>query len=117
MNVTEFRKELTKLMPGYSWTVHKTSNPDFLTATGIQSSGFNRLSTLQVTRRQNGANAWYEAKSAGYGTKSPWMATEGNVTLARALRDLQAHYQRTAETYRSLAARLEAGRKALETTA
>lgn len=59
MKSAEFRKELLKIMPGYSWTVHKTSNPERLTATGIQSSGFNRLSTLQVTRTDKGGGPWY----------------------------------------------------------
>lgn len=116
MNSAEFRKELLKIMPGYSWTVHKTSNPDRLTATGIQSSGFNRLSTLQVTRNDKGSTAWYAVRSAGHGTKSPWAAEIGNVTLARALRDLQTHYQRQAANYRVLAERLEKGRATAQST-
>ncbi len=110
MNSAEFRKELQKIMPGYNWTVHKTSNPERLTATGIQSSGFNRLSTLQVTRTDKGDGPWYEVRSAPHGTKSPWAAQIGDRTLARALRDLQTLYQRQAANYRSLAERLETGR-------
>ena len=110
MNSAEFRKELLKIMPGYRWTVHKTSNQKRLTATGIQSSGFNRLSTLQVTRTDKGGGPLYEVRSAPHGTKSPWAAEFGNVTLARALRDLQTHYQRQAANYRALAERLEKGR-------
>lgn len=110
----EFRKELVKIMPGYSWTIHKTSNPERITATGIQSSGFNRLSTVQVTRIENDAD-WrgliYEVKSAGFGTKSPWKHTHKDRTLARALRGLQDHYERTANDYRGLAASLQRGRK------
>lgn len=113
MSANELRKELLKVMPGYSWTVHKTSNPHSVTATGIQSSGFNRLSTLQVTRTEDARGSlWYVAKSAGHGTKSPWAHANGDKTLAKALRGLQEHYQRKANTYRQLAARLEAGRKA-----
>ena len=111
MNTAEFRKELTKLMPGYSWTVHKGNNPQRITATGIRSSGFNRLSTLQVTRKED--DSWgvlYEAKSAGHGTKSPWVSSNQDRTLARALRGLQRHYEMTANTYRSLAAALQKGR-------
>lgn len=111
MKSAEFRKELLKIMPGYRWTVHKTSNPERLTATGIQSSGFNRLSTLQVTRTERNEGPWYSVKSAPNGTKSPWAAETGNVTLARALRDLQKHYQWQEANYRSLAADLESGRK------
>lgn len=110
MNSAEFRKELLKIMPGYSWTVHKTPNPERLTATGIQSSGFNRLSTLQVTRTEKDGTSWYSVRSAPHGTKSPWAAEIGNVTIARALRDLQTHYQRQAENFRVLAERLETGR-------
>lgn len=110
MNSAEFRKELLKIMPGYNWTVHKTSNPERLTATGIQSSGFNRLSTLQVTREERRGSRWYSVRSAPHGTKSPWAAEIGNVTLVRALRDLQTHYQRQAANFRALAERLEIGR-------
>jgi hypothetical protein len=109
-NSAEFRKELLKIMPGYSWTVHKTSSPERLTATGTQSSGFNRLSTLQVTRTEKGASPWYSVRSAAHGTKSPWAAEVGNVTLARALRDLQTLYQRKSANFRALAQSLEAGR-------
>ena len=113
---TDFRAELVKIMPGYSWTVHKASNAQRLTATGIQSSGFNRLSTVQVVWVEHD-KAWggpvYEVKSAPHGTKSPWAHTVTDRTLARAFRGLQDHYEHTANTYRSLAARLQEGRKAL----
>lgn len=112
MNSAEFRKELMKIMPGYNWTIHQTSDPKhFQSATGIQSSGFNRLSTLRVERTERNGEVWYEAKSAGYGVKAPWKAHIGDRTLARALRGLQTHYQCNAEIYRELAARLEEGRK------
>lgn len=104
----EFRAELTKVMPGYKWTVHKSRNPKIIRATGIMSSGFNRLSTLEVIRDNDGP--WYQAASAGHGTKAQFGQTFGGKTLARALRGLQDHYERTANTYRSLAARLEEGR-------
>lgn len=115
MNSAEFHKELTKIMPGYNWTVHKASTPERLTATGIQSSGFNRLSTLQVKRVEDGRGVSYEAKSAGHGTKSPWMHISRDGTLARALRGLQAHYEATANTHRALTAALQRGRTAQET--
>lgn len=110
---TDFRAELAKVMPGYSWTVHKTSTPQHLTATGIQSSGFNRLSTLQVERIEGeGWGVSYRAKSAPHGTKSPWASESRDRTLARALRSLQQHYEAQAGHYHSLAARLQEGRKA-----
>ena len=112
MNGAEFRNELQNIMPGYKWTVHKTSTPDFLSATGIQSSASHRLSTLRVNRTQKESSAWYSVMSAGHGTKSPWEARIGGTTIARALRDLQTHYQRQAAKYHQLAARLEQGRKA-----
>lgn len=110
MNSSEFRRELRMIMPGYRWTVHKTSNSERLTATGIQSSGFNRLSTLEVRRTEKDGSPWYSVRSAPHGTKSPWAAELGNQTLRRALRDLQNHYQRKAANYRALAERLETGR-------
>lgn len=111
MNSADFRKELLKIMPGYSWTVHKTGNPLRMTATGIQSSGFNRLSTLQVTRIEgDGWGLSYEVKSAPHGTKSEWAHTNRDRTLARALRGLQDYYQAMSNTYRGLAARLQEGR-------
>ncbi|MEI4489566.1 hypothetical protein WAF00_02790 [Mameliella alba] len=97
-------------MPGYRWTVHKSSNPERLAATGIQSSGFNRLSTLQVNRTEKGGAPWYSVRSAPHGAKSLFAAEIGGLTLARALRDLQTHYQRKAANYRALASRLEEGR-------
>ena len=110
MNSQEFRKELVKLMPGYKWTVHQPSNPQMLSATGIKSSGFNRLATLRVSRTEKTFGAWYEVKSAGYGTKSPWAGTNSSRTLARALRGLQEHYEMKANTYRGLASQLQSGR-------
>jgi hypothetical protein len=111
-----FRAELVKIMPGYSWTVHRhTKSAVRITATGIQSSGFNRLSTLQVVRTALAGRVTYTAKSAGFGTRAKWLHENTDATLARALRGLQEHYQRVANTYRSHAARLEAGRRT-ETT-
>lgn len=115
MNTADFRKELVKIMPGYKWTVHKSNCPDkYLSATGTQSSGSNRLSTLHVERREDYAGSGhprYEAKSAGYGAKSPWMHTSSGRTLAQALRSLQQHYERQASTYYGLAGDLKVGRK------
>lgn len=114
MKAADFRKELVKIMPGYKWTVHKSHCPDkYLSATGIQSSGSNRLSTLHVERREDYAGSrhpLYEVKSAGYGTKSPWMHKAVGRSLARALRDLQDHYKAKAATYRSLESDLQTGR-------
>lgn len=113
MNSAEFRKELLKLMPGYAWTVHKTANPEgYQSATGIQSSGFNRLSTLKVIRTEKTGQPWYEVKSAPHGTKSPWAHTASDRTLARALRELQTHYERQVSHFHVLACRLQAGRQA-----
>lgn len=108
----DFRKELVKIMPGYSWTVHRPMHGvvGFLEATGIQSSGFNRLSTLYVSRRERDKSVEYEAKSAGFGTRAPWLHTNVDGTLARALRGLQQHYENKAATYRSHASALQTGR-------
>lgn len=111
MTPKQFRAELVKIMPGYKWTIHKTTVTEHLAATGIQSSGFNRLSTLHVVRDER-RDEWerYVVRSAGHGTKSPWIFTNKDGTLARALRGLQDYYQSTANQYRSLAASLEKGR-------
>lgn len=111
MSGAEFRDDLVKIMPGYSWTVHRHPKDAVrITATGIQSSGSNRLSTLQVVRIDIGGRITYTAKSAGYGTRAKWLAENTDKTLARALRGLQEHYQRVSNTYHSHAASLQKGR-------
>ena len=125
MNAKDFRAELVKIMPGYSWTVHKplTSRlpahleeglPEVLTATGIRSSGSNRLSTLEVTRREDGGEVTYKARSSGYGLRAPWLHENKGDTLARALRGLQDHYEAMASKYSSHAGALKVGRKGAE---
>jgi hypothetical protein len=111
MNASEFRKELTRIMPGYSWTIHKPSSDTCMKATGIQSSGFNRLSTLRVIRTERDGAPIYEAKSAGHGTRALFLHTHIDGTLARALRGLQDHYEQTAATYASHAKALKIGRQ------
>lgn len=115
--VKDFRAELTKVMPGYEWTVHRQHKqyPDYFEATGIQSSGFNRLSTLSVIRRQRAGQTEYEVKSAGFGGRAPWLATYKDGTLARALRSLQQYYETTAATYRGHAVALQSARPAKAT--
>lgn len=114
MNTADFRKELVKVMPGYNWTVHHSrTGGRVLLATGTQSSGSNRLSTLQVDRRDNyaaGGKPRYEVKSAGYGKRAKWLHTANGETLARALRNLQDHYESMAAKYSSHASDLKAGR-------
>ena len=114
MKPADFRAELVKIMPGYTWTVHKTPKHlphTELTATGIMSSGFNRISTLEVARSEAGGRVRYRARSAGHGTKSEWAHCHTDGTLARALRGLQDHYQRIAGENRALASRLKEGRQ------
>lgn len=124
MNANDFRAELVKIMPGYSWTVHSNrtnkwlrekfpEHPAVLIATGIQSSGSNRLSTLEVERREHvGGGKAYTARSSGYGTRAPWLHEFTDGTLARALRGLQDHYEAMAAKYHTHATDLQAGRKA-----
>jgi len=116
MDACKFRKELIKVMPGYTWTVHKSSAPEiYLTATGVQSSGFNRLSTVSVTWRAHPTTIpWYEVKSSGFGLKSPWLAEKGGKTLAQAFRALQNHYEHMAQTYACQARNLQAARTVAE---
>ena len=114
MNCKEFRAALIKIMPGYTWTVHRQTHyyPNQIQATGTQSSGSNRLSTLSVicTERTDGT-VEYEAKSSGYGTHAPWLHTNKGITLARALRGLQDHYQHMAGIYYAHAEDLKIGRQ------
>lgn len=108
-----FRAKLLKIMPGYDWTVHRAGkDAKVITATGTQSSGFNRLSTLQVSVTEKNGCEWYTAKSAGFGLRARWLHENGDVTLARALRGLQDHYQSMAATYAGHARALENARKA-----
>lgn len=118
MDASTFRKALVKIMPGYNWTVHRAPKDAVqIVATGTQSSGFNRLSTLEVTYKSTGKGDWFTARSAGYGLRAHWLHENGDVTLARALRGLQDHYRAMAATYSGHANALEAGRKALEVAA
>ncbi|MGZ2484322.1 hypothetical protein ACVITL_002845 [Rhizobium pisi] len=113
MNAKEFREALTKIMPGYDWTVHKTPKGfTYLSATGIQSSGFNRLSTVSVIRREKDDVVTFEAKSAGYGMRAKWLHVYTDTTLARALRGLQDYYEYMANTYGGHARALQNARKA-----
>ncbi|MFE1574258.1 hypothetical protein ACFIQG_21005 [Comamonas odontotermitis] len=125
MSSKEFRAELVKIMPGYSWTVHQDrtgkwlrekfpATPVVLTATGIKSSGSNRLSTLEVSRRDDCGHVTYTAKSSGYGTRAPWLHEHKAGTLARALRGLQDHYAAMASTYATHSAALKNARAAQE---
>mgnify|MGYP007066218193 FL=1 len=111
MKAKEFREELVKIMPGYKWTVHRSSDPKlYLRATGVQSKGMNRMSTLQIERREiNGIE--YIAKIAGYGTHSDWISTNTDRTLARALRGLQNHCETMAREYGNTASTLQDARK------
>lgn len=112
MKPNEFRKELVKIMPGYKWTVHRPyfAGQTYLSATGIQTSGYNRLSTLVIVRREKDEIIEYEAKSSGYGLKSPWLSEYTDSTLARALRGLQDHYEYMAREYSSHAGAIKYAR-------
>jgi hypothetical protein len=108
-----FRSQLKKLMPGYDWTIHKAlEGTRILTATGTQSSGFNRLSTLEVVCRIEAHGEWFTVRSAGYGRRAPWLAQVSDATLARALRGLQDHYRREAARYQGHEEALAKGRVA-----
>ncbi|WP_288803887.1 hypothetical protein [uncultured Novosphingobium sp.] len=109
----EFRAKLAKIMPGYDWTVHKVAKgATKLVATGTQSSGFNRLSTLEVTWDSRNGIEWYVARSAGYGRRAPWLCSNGDVTLARCIRGLQDQYKSHAATYAAHERALQVGRGA-----
>lgn len=117
MTPKDFRAELVKIMPGYNWTVHKSVYENHLEATGTQSSGFNRLSTLFVVRTERDGIPKYAAKSSGYGLRARWLHTNVDGTLARTLRGLQDHYEKMAGLYAGHAGSLMKGRKADEASA
>ena len=108
----DFRKELVRIMPGYKWTVHISRNDKLLKATGIQSSGSNRLSTLSVERSLESFGPIYKVKSSGYGTRAKWLHCDTDITLASALRGLQNFYEAQACLFRKHASSLEQGRHA-----
>lgn len=110
MNANEFRKELVKIMPGYHWIVGRTKIDGYMSAIGTKSSGFNRLSTLSVSRREHNGEIRYETKSAGFGRHAQWLHTTEDRTIARALRRLQNHYDTMSNTYRVHAEHLKSGR-------
>ena len=118
MNTTEFRKEIVKIMPGYKWTVAKPCRLktdaargfSHITATGVQSAGFNRVSTLLIVRHEEDGTIEYEAKIAGYGTRGPWAETEKGETLARALRYLQERCSVMMATYNACVLAMMRGR-------
>jgi len=121
---TKFRKELQKIMPGYRWTIKRNNRaayftaylPGHLCAEGIQSAGFNRTSTLVISRTEKDGKITYYAKSAGFGKGAPWIAERKGNTLAQALRALQDHYQGVASEYSGAKWDLESGRKPLSIT-
>lgn len=105
----QLRDALKKLMPGFSWTVHKQRWPDSpLIATGIQSSGSNRTATVEVSL----VNKFFTVRGAGYGAQSPWTGKGAGTTLAQAFRSLQQHYEKTARDYAAMAEKLQNARKA-----
>ena len=120
MNANKFREELVKIMPGYKWTVSRPpklimalgdGSVPYLEATGVQTSGSNRTSTLSVIRNNKDGKITYSVKSSGFGLKSPWLAERTDGTLARALRSLQEHYEQTGRNYSAHARDLQLGRK------
>jgi len=108
--INNFRKELLKIMPGYKWTIHKPNAAQWIEATGTMSSGFARVSTLHVLRKQTLTDISYEVKSSGYGLRAPWIASREDGTLSRALRSLQTHYETMNGIFRSAAEKMQDGR-------
>ncbi len=109
----DFRKELNKVLPGYKWTISKhTGNGQHLTATGIQSSGFNRVSTIEIYRESKDGYGFYSAKIWGYGRRSPLVAETGEFgSLKRALRLLQEYCEHRSSVFKSAANYIEFARR------
>jgi hypothetical protein len=105
---TAFREELKKVMPGYTWTIKENygirivddGKTHLLKAVGTISSGFNRISTLYVERREKDGMKQYSAKSAGNGLNAGCLTDWFHHTSLRGvLRHLQEHYQWVACKY------------------
>lgn len=119
IKASQFRKDLTRIMPGYKWTVHRSAiygfalneKPIHLTATGTQSSGFNRMSTLEITVRKKSGKYEYTSKSSGFGKNSQWLLEYSGKTLAQSLRGLQDDYEITGNDYLRHAADLQGARQ------
>ena len=113
----DFRQELVKVMPGYKWTVKKYLIGDTVAeAEGIQTSGFNRLCTLQVTKRtsRDTGEQVYSVKDAGNGKRAYWGESFKSHSLKSALRILQDYHENSARHHRGQASYLQAGRVAEE---
>jgi hypothetical protein len=112
MNSNDFRKDLQKEMPGYKWTVRRPRSDWFLMALGIQTSGYNRMSTLLVERRAlSGDAAEYTVRYSGFGAKAPWIGQATEVTLVRALRELQQRFEWERNKYHAAAVTLADARE------
>ena len=114
----DFRKELTKVMPGFAWTVEKSWMEGIQKAEGKQTAGMNRLCTLSVLKRTNHdtGKSEYEVKDSGFGLKSPWGETFKSHSLKSALRLLQDYHEYSARHHSGQAGHLQAGRIAEEKT-
>ena len=116
ITTTQFRKDLKKIMPGYKWTVHWPEKPTCLVATGIQTAGLNRISTLQVTVREKKIGKLkegmieYDCRSSGFGKMAPWLSSCSERTLAKSLRCLQEDYEIRGENYLKHASDLQGAR-------
>lgn len=109
----DFRAELKKLLPGYKWTVTKSTYNSTKFATGTLSAGFNRLSTLDALRGVSTINgcAWYEIDARGYGTRSEKTARGVGNSLAQAVRMMQDELWTKARKYQALHDQVEQARK------
>jgi len=106
----KFRLALKKIMPGYQWTIKKSSHPDYIVAEGIQSSGFNRLSSLDIARIISRDGVYYLSKLYGFGRRATLIAENKDTTLARSLRNLQAHCEGQEQKWRAAVSYLKQGR-------
>lgn len=109
----EFRKELTKVMPGFSWTVEKSWMEGIQKAEGKQTAGMNRLCTLSVLKRTNHdtGKSEYEVKDSGFGLRSPWGRSFTSHSLKSALRILQNYHEHSARHHSGQASYLQFGRQ------
>lgn len=107
---SSLRDDLLKLMPGFKWTAHRDDSGDgsWIEATGIQTSGFNRICTVRVAVRDLN---WFEAKIAGFGARAKFVKTGCGKTLSRAFLLLQDGLKWEADMYSGLFSKLDSARR------
>lgn len=94
-----FLAELRTVLPGYRWTIRKASvsrpDGDYMWAEGRQSSGSNRLSSMEIERRKGAGEPSYHMKLYGHGTRGLLVAYHVGASLKLAVLTMEQELRRT----------------------